>query len=140
MKLHRSLYFWIFLGFIGGSLTGLFYPAFALRIAPLGSYFVKLITCFITPIVFLTIITGIARTSSFKQLGKVGIRGFIYFEVPTKTFFSCTVNPQIAKSVIDIVRIKPTYIERIILTSPVSVYDLLNTIIALYKSSKALLV
>lgn len=48
---------------------------------PLGTNFIKLIKIFIPPIVFLTVATGIAQTSSLKKLGKIALKAFIYFEI-----------------------------------------------------------
>lgn len=81
MKCIKSLYFWILVAFLGGSLLGVLNPSLGLLMEPLGLYFVKLIKTFIGPIVFLTVATGIAQTGSLKKLGKIGIKAFIYFEV-----------------------------------------------------------
>lgn len=81
MKFSRSLYFWVIIAFISGSLFGLYCPQTALLMEPLGTNFIKLVKVFIGPIVFLTIVTGIAQTGSLGKLGKVGIKAFIYFEI-----------------------------------------------------------
>lgn len=77
----KSLYFWVILAFICGSTLGLFFPNLALAMEPLGTNFIKLIKIFIGPIVFLTVVTGIAQTGSLKKLGKIGLKAFIYFEL-----------------------------------------------------------
>jgi aerobic C4-dicarboxylate transport protein len=81
MKFVRSLYFWILLAFFCGCLFGIFKPQLAILMEPLGTNFIKLIKVFIPPIVFLTVATGIAQTSSLKKLGKIALKAFIYFEV-----------------------------------------------------------
>jgi aerobic C4-dicarboxylate transport protein len=81
MKLVRSFYFWILIAFLCGGALGVVHPKIALLMEPFGTSFVKLIKVFISPIVFLTIATGIAQTGSLKKLGKVGIKAFIYFEI-----------------------------------------------------------
>lgn len=81
MKLLRSFYFWIFAAFIGGCLLGWFNPPMGASMEPLATGFVKLIKLFVGPVVFLTVVTGIAQTGSLKKLGALGLRAFIYFEV-----------------------------------------------------------
>ncbi|MDQ2994561.1 MAG: C4-dicarboxylate transporter DctA [Pseudomonadota bacterium] len=81
MKLLRSLYFWILLAFIGGCTFGLLSPQYAVLMEPLGTSFIKLIKVFIGPIVFLTVVTGIAQTGSLKKLGKIGFKAICYFEI-----------------------------------------------------------
>lgn len=81
MKLLKSLYFWIIIAFISGSLFGYLNPKLAELMQPLGTNFIKLIKIFIGPIIFLTIATGIAQTGSLKKLGRIGLKAFIYFEI-----------------------------------------------------------
>jgi aerobic C4-dicarboxylate transport protein len=80
MNLIKSLYFWILIAFVSGCALGILNPRIAILMEPLGTSFIKLIKTFIGPIVFLTIINGIAKTGSLKKLGKIGIKSFIYFE------------------------------------------------------------
>ncbi|CDZ79185.1 C4-dicarboxylate transport protein [Legionella massiliensis] len=81
MRLIKSLYFWVFVAFISGSLFGLLKPEMAIAMEPLGTNFIKIIKIFIGPIVFLTVTTGIAQTGSLKKLGKIGLKAIIYFEL-----------------------------------------------------------
>lgn len=81
MKLIKSLYFWVLIAFILGSLFGIYKPGLALSMQPLGTCFIKLIKVFIPPLIFLTVATGIAQTGSLKKLGKIGFKAFIYFEI-----------------------------------------------------------
>ncbi|CAN5461849.1 dicarboxylate/amino acid:cation symporter [soil metagenome] len=81
MKLFKTLYTWILIALVCGILLGLLSPTKAILFEPLATNFIKLIKIFIGPIVFFTIVTGIAQAGSFKKLGKTGIKAFLYFEV-----------------------------------------------------------
>jgi aerobic C4-dicarboxylate transport protein len=70
-------------GLILGSLTGFFFPHFGTALQPLGTGFIKLIRMMIGPLVFLTVVTGIAGMSDMKKLGRVGLKALVYFEVVT---------------------------------------------------------
>src|SRR5260370_5258189 len=50
---------------------------------PLGDGFIKLIRMMIAPVIFLTVVTGIARIGDMRKLGRVGIKALVYFEVVT---------------------------------------------------------
>lgn len=82
-KIVRSLYFQVLIAIITGVLLGAFYPDFALKLKPLGDGFIKLIKMMIAPIIFCTIVTGIAGMQSTKKVGSVGLKAIIYFEVVT---------------------------------------------------------
>ncbi|WP_254059526.1 C4-dicarboxylate transporter DctA [Granulicella sp. L46] len=79
----RSLSFRVLVGLILGSLTGFFFPHFGTALQPLGTGFIKLIRMMIGPLVFLTVVTGIAGMSDMKKLGRVGLKALVYFEVVT---------------------------------------------------------
>ncbi|GAC1647685.1 MAG: C4-dicarboxylate transporter DctP [Gemmatimonadaceae bacterium] len=64
-------------------LLGLYAPATAKAMKPLGDTFVNLVKMVIAPIIFLTIVVGIANMGSVRKLGKVGGKALIYFEVVT---------------------------------------------------------
>ncbi len=82
MKIISSLFFWLILAFIVGSLIGIYLPiSVADTLAPLGTSFIRLIKIFISPIIFLTVATGIAKTGSMKRLGKTALYALIYFEI-----------------------------------------------------------
>jgi len=59
-RLWRSLYFQVVAGIVAGVALGLFYPEAGARMKPLGDGFIKLIRMMIAPIIFLTVIVGIA--------------------------------------------------------------------------------
>ncbi|WPV69316.1 C4-dicarboxylate transporter DctA [Chitinophaga sp. LS1] len=82
-KLTRHLYFQVIIAVIIGILVGHYYP----QIAPTGelisTIFINLIKMLIAPIIFLTIVLGIARMGDMKKVGKVGGKALLYFEIVT---------------------------------------------------------
>lgn len=74
---------WIFLGVIVGVGIGLSSPALTAAIKPFQNLFLHGIKCVIAPLIFATVVTGVSSAGSFKQLGLMGARTFIYFEVVT---------------------------------------------------------
>lgn len=83
MKFLRSLYIQVIIAIILGILLGNFYPLFATQLKPLGDGFIRLIKMMIAPIIFCTIVTGIANMQDTKKVGRVGIKAILYFEVVT---------------------------------------------------------
>lgn len=82
-KLLKSLYFQVLLAIVIGILLGHFYPSLAIKLKPLGDGFIKLIKMMIAPIIFCTIVTGIAGMQNTKKVGRVGLKAIIYFEIVT---------------------------------------------------------
>ena len=82
-KFHHSLYFRVIVGIVLGVLLGVFFPHAAESMKPLGDGFIKLIRMMIAPIIFFTVIVGIASIGDMKKLGRVGIKSLAYFEVVT---------------------------------------------------------
>src|SRR4026209_842905 len=80
-RLHRSLYVQVLAAIVLGVLLGIAAPERAAAMKPLGDGFIKLIKMLIGPIVFATITVGIARMGTMKDVGRIGIRALIYFEV-----------------------------------------------------------
>lgn len=80
-RLHRSLYVQVLAAIIIGVLFGFAAPEQAAAMKPLGDGFIKLIKMLIGPIVFATITVGIARMGAMREVGRIGIRTLIYFEV-----------------------------------------------------------
>ncbi len=66
-----------------GILLGYFDPALGERMAPLGDAFIKAIRMLIAPIIFCTVVHGIARMADMARVGRVAIKALIYFEVLT---------------------------------------------------------
>src|ERR1700730_8148335 len=79
-KLYEHLYFQVLCGMIIGVLLGYFYPQAASAMKPLGDAFIKLIRMVIAPIIFCTVVHGIASMSDLKKVGKVALKALIYFE------------------------------------------------------------
>jgi len=78
-----SLYFRVIAGILLGVLLGVFYPQAGAAMKPLGDGFIKLIRMMIGPIIFFTVVVGIAGIGDMKKLGRVGIKALAYFEVLT---------------------------------------------------------
>ena len=79
--LARRLYFWILIGIIAGSLFGLVAPSAAVQLKPIADGFIALVRMLIGPIIFLTVVLGIAGAGDLKKVGRVGVKSLIYFEV-----------------------------------------------------------
>src|SRR5438093_7398144 len=79
--LYKSLYFQVLLAIVIGVLLGYFYPETAAKMKPLGDGFIKLIKMMIAPIIFCTVVVGIAGMESMKTVGKTGGYAVLYFEV-----------------------------------------------------------
>ena len=79
--LHQHLYFRVLVAIAIGVLLGHFLPELAVSMKPFGDGFIKLIKMLIAPIVFCTVVTGIAGMQSMEKVGRVGIKALIYFEV-----------------------------------------------------------
>ena len=78
---YRQLYVWVLVGIAAGIALGAAAPGVATQMQPLGDSFVNLIKMVITPVVFVTVVTGIAGVGKLREVGRVGIRSLIYFEV-----------------------------------------------------------
>jgi aerobic C4-dicarboxylate transport protein len=83
MKYLKVLYVQVLIAIIIGVLLGHFYPHFAVQLKPLGDGFIKLIKMMIAPVIFCTIVTGIAGMQDTKKVGRVGLKAILYFEVVT---------------------------------------------------------
>jgi len=79
----KTLHFQVFAAIIVGVALGHFYPSVGESMRPLGDGFIKLIKMIIGPIIFCTIVTGIAGMDDMKKVGRVGAKALIYFEVIT---------------------------------------------------------
>jgi aerobic C4-dicarboxylate transport protein len=73
----------VLLGIVLGVLCGVFFPSFAQSMKPFGDAFVKLIRMMIAPIIFLTVVVGIANIGDARKLGRVAVKALLYFEVVT---------------------------------------------------------
>jgi proton glutamate symport protein len=78
-----SLTSWIFLGLAAGVVLGLVQPEAARKLAPVANIFLRLIKSIIAPLLFGTLVYGIAGTGSVRAMGRIGLKSIIYFEVVT---------------------------------------------------------
>src|SRR5690242_17791180 len=79
--LYTSLYFQVIVAIVIGVLLGHFAPATAVAMKPFGDAFIKLIKMMIAPIIFCTVVVGIAGMEDMKKVGKTGGLALLYFEV-----------------------------------------------------------
>ncbi len=79
----KSLYIQVLAGVIIGAALGHFWPAIAVQMQPFGDGFIKLVRMIIAPIVFVTVVVGIAKLSDAKEVGRIGIKAIVYFELMT---------------------------------------------------------
>jgi aerobic C4-dicarboxylate transport protein len=79
----RQLWVWVLVGMALGIVLGVVAPDTAAAMGPLGDAFIKLIRMLIAPIIFCTVVTGIAHMADMARVGRVAIRSIIYFEVMT---------------------------------------------------------
>jgi aerobic C4-dicarboxylate transport protein len=79
--LYANLYFQVLVGIALGIGFGFVAPAQAAAMKPLGDGFIKLVKMLIAPIVFTTVVVGIAHMGAMKDVGRIGLRALIYFEV-----------------------------------------------------------
>jgi len=82
-KLFTNLTLWVLVAITAGALLGYSSPSTAVRMEVLGKTFIKIVTCFIYPIIFLTIALGISGMTNLKKAGKLGGKAIIYFEIVT---------------------------------------------------------
>ena len=80
-RLIRSLYFQVILAISLGVLLGVLDPLAGAKMQPLGEGFIKLIKMLIAPVIFCTVVTGIAGVEDVKKVGKTGGLALVYFEV-----------------------------------------------------------
>jgi aerobic C4-dicarboxylate transport protein len=82
-KIFTNLTFWVLTAITAGALLGHFAPATAIKMQPLGKYFIDVVKLFINPIIFLTISLGISGMGNLKKVGRVGGKALLYFEIVT---------------------------------------------------------
>ena len=80
-KFFQSLYFQVLFAIFIGILLGSFFPTLGAQMKPLGDGFIKLIKMMIAPIIFCTVVVGIAGMEDMKKVGKTGGLALLYFEV-----------------------------------------------------------
>src|SRR5215831_8005427 len=80
---YANLYFQVLIAIVIGALLGHYYPKFAVQLKPLGDGFIRLVKMLIGPVIFCTIVTGLAGMQDMKKAGRVGLKAILYFEILT---------------------------------------------------------
>lgn len=80
---YRQLYFWVLVAIVLGIIVGAAWPSVGIAMEPIGTTFVGLMKMLIGPIVFLTIVGGIASVADLKKVGVTGIKALTYFQIGT---------------------------------------------------------
>jgi proton glutamate symport protein len=73
----------IFIGLLLGIAVGYLWPSFGVAIKPLADAFLRMIKMIIAPLLFATLVVGIAGTGDLKAMGRIGLKAIVYFEVAT---------------------------------------------------------
>jgi proton glutamate symport protein len=73
----------IFVGLVLGILVGYLWPAFGVAIRPLADAFLRLIKMIVAPLIFSTLVIGIAGAGDLKSVGRIGLKAIVYFEIAT---------------------------------------------------------
>ncbi|SEH58944.1 dicarboxylate/amino acid:cation symporter [Magnetospirillum fulvum] len=80
-RMMSYLYFWVLVAIVCGGTLGYFEPAIGVSLKPLGDGFIALIKMLISPVIFCTVVLGIAGAGDMKKVGRVGGKALLYFEV-----------------------------------------------------------
>src|ERR1700676_4962601 len=82
IKSSASRFYLVVLGaIVCGALLGYFWPSAGVALKPLGDGFIALIKMLIAPVIFLTVVLGIASGARASQVGRVAVKAIVYFEV-----------------------------------------------------------
>lgn len=79
--IYKRLYFQVLVGIVVGAFLGHFFPDQAIAMKPLGDAFIRLIKMMVAPIIFCTIVVGIAKMGDMREVGRVGFKALVYFEI-----------------------------------------------------------
>jgi len=83
LKVITNLTFWVLIAIIAGVLLGHYHPETGVKMKIVGDTFIDIVKVFIAPIIFLTIVLGIAGMGDLKKVGRIGIKSLLYFEIVT---------------------------------------------------------
>lgn len=83
MKYLKILYVQVLIAIVLGVIVGHFFPGFSVTAKLLADMFINMIKMIIAPVIFISIVLGIAGAGDLKKVGRVGIKGLIYFEIVT---------------------------------------------------------
>lgn len=79
--IYKRLYFQVLVGIAIGAFLGHFFPEQGVAMKPFGDAFIRLIKMMVAPIIFCTIVVGIAKMGDMREVGRVGLKALVYFEV-----------------------------------------------------------
>jgi proton glutamate symport protein len=79
----RSLTTWVFVAMVAGVVIGVDFPGVAKELNVTGKLFLRLVKMIIAPLLFATLVVGIAGHSNLKQVGRMGLKAIVYFEIVT---------------------------------------------------------
>jgi proton glutamate symport protein len=79
----KSLTAWIIIGMVVGAEIGHDWPKFGASLQVLSAMFLRLVKAIVAPLIFSTLVVGIASHSNLKQVGRMGIKALLYFEIVT---------------------------------------------------------
>ncbi len=79
----KSLYLQVIVAVIAGVVLGYLSPDWAMAMKPFGDAFVSLVRMLIAPIIFITVVVGIGKLTDTKEVGRIGLKAIVYFEVLT---------------------------------------------------------
>ena len=82
MKNH-ALSIWILIALVAGVVVGAVAPDFAVKMHPLATIFLRMVKMIIAPLLFATLVVGIAGHGDVKKVGRVGLKTILYFEIVT---------------------------------------------------------
>ena len=80
---NKILTLWIFIALVAGVIVGAVAPDFAVKMHPLATIFLRMVKMIIAPLLFATLVVGIAGHGDVKKIGRVGLKTLLYFEVVT---------------------------------------------------------
>lgn len=83
MPIFKQLYVQVLLGIILGTVLGIWFPDIAVVFKPVSDAFIKLIKMIIAPVIFLSLVSGIAGSNDIRSVGKTGSMAMIYFIITT---------------------------------------------------------
>ncbi|MGH8383981.1 MAG: C4-dicarboxylate transporter DctA [Pseudomonas sp.] len=78
---YSQLYVQVLIGIVIGAAIGYFMPNFGAKLQPFADGFIKLIKMLLAPIIFGTVVVGIAKMGSIKEVGRIGVKALLYFEI-----------------------------------------------------------
>src|SRR6185503_7128290 len=79
----NTLYLQVLVAILLGVLVGYVWPEFGAKLKPLGDAFIKLVRMLVAPIIFTTVVVGLAGMGDLKKVGRVGLKAIFYFEAVT---------------------------------------------------------